>query len=92
MIIKKAKNNEVTFAFTEKPNARKVYIAGDFNDWDDSKRRMVKVKDGSFRARMKLEPGEYEYKYIVDGEWCADPDAPTQRSNPFGTVNSVVQV
>lgn len=92
MVIKKSKSNEVTFAFTENPNAKKVFIAGDFNGWDVRSRRMVKVKDGSFRARIKLEPGEYEYKYIVDGQWHADADANVQRSNPFGTVNSVVRV
>ncbi|MCF7853594.1 MAG: isoamylase early set domain-containing protein [Candidatus Pacebacteria bacterium] len=93
MVIQKKKDtNEITFACTQRPEARKVYLAGDFNGWDPTARRMVKVRDGSFRAKMNLAPGEHEYKFVVDGEWMVDSEAPAQRLNPFGTANSVVRV
>ena len=94
MVIRRTKksNGEITFACTQRPDAKRVYLAGDFNGWDPAARRMVRVKDGSFRAKMQLAPGEYEYKFVVDGEWIVDSEAPAQRINAFGTANSVVSI
>ena len=73
------------------PDAREVYVAGDFNDWDPRATRMVK-RQGVFRTKLLLASGEYEYKFIIDGEWCSDPKADGQASNAFGTTNSVIRV
>ena len=37
---------------------------------------------------MMLEPGTYEYRFLVDGEWQTDPDAEVV-SNPYSTQNCV---
>jgi 1,4-alpha-glucan branching enzyme len=92
MVIKKANDKKITFAYSANPNAKKVYLVGDFNQWDATARRMVKTRDGSFRAKLELAPGEYEYKFVVDGQWINDPDGTAQRANPFGSVNSVATV
>jgi 1,4-alpha-glucan branching enzyme len=92
LVIHGKKNGEVTFVFTLIPDAKKVYLAGTFNDWDPTARRMVKTKDGSFRAKMVLPTGEYEYKFIADGVWLNDPDAEHQVMNPFGTLNSLIRI
>ncbi len=92
MSVIKSKNG-VTFVYVAGPEgAKQVYLAGDFNDWAPDKRRMRKMGDGTFRARLRLPPGEYEYKFVVDGEWLNDPEAEAQRPNGFGDVNSVVSV
>jgi len=86
------KTGQVTFVCTVAPQAKKVFLVGDFNAWDVAARKMVKAKDGSFRAKLDLEPGRYEYKFVIDGEWVGDPDAEVQTLNPFGSCNSVVMV
>ena len=74
------------------PNARSVSVIGDFNQWNPQVNRMTKAKDGSFRARMKLPPGEFQYKFVVDGMWFSDPAAQAQVINQHGSLNSVIQV
>lgn len=91
MIVKGSKRGEVTFVLNQMPTAKKVYLAGTFNQWDPVEKKMSKSKDGSFRAKMKLTPGKYEYKFIVDGDWVDDPEA-DKSVNEFGTTNSVVEI
>ena len=43
-------------------------------------------------SRCALQPGEYEYKFVVDGQWVADPDNPRQKADPFGGFNSLVAI
>jgi hypothetical protein len=44
------------------------------------------------RADLTLAPGRYEYRFIVDGEWMADPLAKDFVPNPFGGQNSLLEV
>jgi 1,4-alpha-glucan branching enzyme len=90
-VYKESKNGNVTFVF-DKENAKSVFVAGDFNNWDSKAKKMTKAKDGSFRARLSLTPGQYQYKFIVDGKWVVDDDAERKVQNQFGTVNSVVEI
>ncbi len=92
MSIIRNKSGEITFVCPASSGARKVFLAGDFNEWAPAARRMVRVKDGSFRARLRLPPGRYEYRFVVDGEWTTDPGAEALAPNGFGGYNSVVQV
>jgi 1,4-alpha-glucan branching enzyme len=92
MVIPGRKNGEVTFVCRMDPEPGKVYLVGDFNRWDPTKKRMVRARDGSFRARLTLPPGRYEYKFVVDGVWVEDPSAPRCVENRHGTFNSVAEV
>jgi hypothetical protein len=47
-------------------------------------------RNGSFRKRMELPHGDFQYKFIVEGRWQPDPEAPKQVPNDMGSVNSVV--
>lgn len=58
------------------PQAKSVYLAGDFNNWSTTSHSMRREDDGTFWIVMRLSPGKYEYKFIVDGQWTADPDNP----------------
>lgn len=58
------------------PQAKVVYLAGDFNNWSTTANPMRRESDGTFWLVMKLPPGKYEYKFVVDGQYTADPDNP----------------
>lgn len=68
-----------------------VYLAGDFNEWNPKAKKMT-FKAGVYSASVKLVPGEYQYKFIVDGIWCADPENTNSVPNDQGTFNSVITV
>lgn len=51
--------------------ARRVMLAGSFNNWTTLGAPMTKTDTGWIRD-VKLEPGVYEYKFIVDGNWTRD--------------------
>jgi 1,4-alpha-glucan branching enzyme len=70
--------------------AKDVQLVGDFTKWEESPIVMDRMKPRSrtFAATVRLDPGTYEYKFIVDGEWMEDPKAESV-PNGFGTRNSV---
>ena len=70
-----------------------VYLAGVFNQWSLTAKKMAyKAKSGLYAATIKLAPGSYEYKFVVDGVWCADPENANAVANDQGTFNSVIVV
>jgi hypothetical protein len=56
-------------------NAENVFLAGSFNGWNGNDVRMEKTSDG-WKAKYYIAPGNYEYKFIVDGNWIPDPNNP----------------
>ena len=89
-----AKPASKTVTFTVHADKGKaVYLAGEFNKWDPAAKKMAyKAKDGIYTATIKLVPGEYQYKFVIDGTWCADPENANSVQNDQGTFNSVVVV
>lgn len=71
------------------PNAKQVYLVGDFNNWDVTATPMKRDEKGTFYVIVELSPGRHEYKFYVDGQWIADPYNPIT-VGPYG--NSVIQV
>ena len=84
-------NRRVTFSLSA-TEAGEVFVAGDFNGWDPRKSPMKKTGNGKWQKVMMLPPGEYGYKFVVDGKWLTDPQNRELRPNPFGTFNSVLTV
>ena len=74
------------------PDARSVYVAGSFNDWDPSARALKCDKKGVWRTWMNLPPGRYEYRFVVNGKWQEDPSCEERARNEFGTFNSTFKV
>ncbi len=85
------KAKETTFKLYA-PNAKKVSVAGTFNNWDIKKLTAKKDTKGNWNIAVSLKPGRYEYKFIVDGSWITDPGNTNTVGNALGTVNSVVDV
>ena len=83
-------NGKVVFRY-ENPNAEEVYIAGEFNNWNKNTTPMKKSA-GLFIAELDLAPGKYLYKFVVDGNWIADPYNPNTTPDGYGGINSVVTV
>lgn len=67
-------------------------MAGTFNDWRPGVTPTVSLGDGRCVKALVLRPGVYEYRLMVDGEWMPDPRASETAPNPFGEMNSVLEV
>lgn len=87
---KTAKARDMVFTF-HSPTAKRVSVAGDFNNWDTGSLTARKDLKGNWSVRVNLVPGRHEYKFFVDGTWINDPVAATV-SNSYGSQNSVVEV
>jgi alpha-amylase/alpha-mannosidase (GH57 family) len=75
-----------TFSASE---AEVVHLAGDFNNWDPLNGPMEKVTDSLWTITVRLEPGHYQYRFVVDGQWMYDPMNPATMLNPYGEPHSV---
>ncbi len=80
----------ILFEYTD-PGASSVALAGDFNDWSTTDTPMSDPeKDGIWSVVVKLKPGSYQYKFVVNGgTWMADPENP-RTAGDYG--NSVIDI
>ena len=85
---------EKSVTFTVRAEAGKtVYLAGCFNKWNPTGKQMLDKKNaGVYSTTIKLAPGTYQYKFVIDGTWCADPECADFVQNDHGTLNSVITV
>ena len=67
----------VNFKLDGYTNARSVFLAGDFNDWQTNAIRLNKTADG-WSTALVLASGNYNYTFIVDGKSIPDPANPYQ--------------
>lgn len=82
----------VTFAL-DAPNASSVRLTGEFTNWSHEGLRMLRdEKDGVWKITVNLDPGDYEYRFIVDGVWITDPNNVDSVLNEFGQENSLLIV
>ena len=77
-VAKKPAAKSVTFT-VHADKGRAVYLAGE-------------LKAGVYSATLKLAAGTYQYKFVIDGTWCADPENTNSLPNDQGTFNSVITV
>jgi len=87
----KLKINESIFT-VEAPEAKEVHLVGDFNGWKLGDDTTMELDNGKWKKRMNLNPGQYHYRFVVDGEWIEDPNNPTKAKNPFGQMNSLIEI
>jgi peroxiredoxin len=85
---------DVTFRYRPDESAGQVdavYLAGSFNDWKDRGHAMdAPGADGYYHTTLRLKPGQYEYKFVLNGNnWQPDPENP-DLNGPFS--NSFVRV
>jgi len=72
-------------------SAKEVRLAGEFNDWDPFGYSLSHTGN-EWHVSMRLKPGKYLYKFLVDGQWIRDPGNRQWEQNDFGTGNSVLWI
>lgn len=77
----------------EAPQAKVVRVTGEFTNWSREGLAMDKdPADGVWKVVLDITPGEYEYRFIVDGVWIRDPNNKDYVRNEFGQENSLLIV
>lgn len=71
-------------------DAQNVYLAGNFNKWQNGKIAMKKTASG-WALPVVLAAGNYDYRFIVDGSWMPDP-ANQNQVREGGIMNSFIAV
>jgi hypothetical protein len=80
-----------TFRLKNYADAKKVFIAGDFNNWSPNAFPMTK-KNGEWELDLHLSKGKHLYKFVVDDNWIIDPGNPLWEQNEFNTGNSLLWI
>jgi hypothetical protein len=82
----------ITFELPACVWADRIFLVGDFNQWDQKATPMGQDRDGVWRAVLDLEHGKQcEFRYLIDGQWRTDYHADGATGNGYGTENSVVR-
>lgn len=87
----KPKRRRVSFSI-DAPDAQVVCLAGTFNDWNPTAHRMKRTGAKLWQRTILLIPGEYEYKFVIDGRWHNDPANPNTVNDQQNGVNNVIIV
>lgn len=71
--------------------ADRIFLVGDFNDWNSNVTPFVQGRDGVWRASVDLLAGRsYQFRYLVDGAWQTDYHADGWVDNEYGSQNSIL--
>ncbi len=81
----------VTFVCKGHTNAKRVYLAGSFNEWNKNQFLMTKASDGWY-LQMYLTDGTHTYKYVVDGNWYNEENKKDKLPDGTGGYNSVIRI
>ncbi len=81
----------VEFVFPD-PHAKEVFVAGDFNAWRLGDEAKLEKKNGVWVKTINLPPGRYRYRFVVDGKWVDDPNNPLKEKNPYGELDSLLNI
>ena len=74
-------------------DAKQVRVTGEFTNW--SREGLLMRRDPAdrfWKVTVDIPPGEYEYRFIVDGVWIRDPNNRDYTRNEFGQENSLLIV
>lgn len=82
---------EVRLFLNTHRNARKVAVAGTFNNWQ-SDLDYLEWADDRWEIKLELPSGKHHYKFVVDNSWITDPSNPIQEYDTRGNINSVIVV
>jgi 1,4-alpha-glucan branching enzyme len=76
--------------FCHAPDAGRVSLVGDFNDWQPDATLMRRMPDGNWMAALELPHGYHQYLFLVDGKPMLDPRASgkarNQRNEPVSLI------
>jgi cyclomaltodextrinase len=92
LVVRSVNRPKVSFKFRPTGAATAVSVVGAFNGWAAGRNPLEKQSDGSFTATLSLDAGTYDYKFVVDGKWIADPGNPAKKPDGFEGFNSILTV
>ena len=73
--------------------ADNLAIAASFNNWSPTSHPFTANRElGVWELCVKLPPGTFTYRLVIDGQWCTDPSNDATLPNPFGETNSAFTV
>ncbi|KAG8390544.1 hypothetical protein BUALT_Bualt01G0094500 [Buddleja alternifolia] len=84
------KNKAVMLAW--RGDCTTVEISGLDVGWGQSIPLTYDGEQGLWILHRELPEGQYEYKYVVDGEWMCNKDEPITSANKDGHVNNYIKV
>jgi len=83
----------ITFRLKFDQPAARIYVMGNFNDWNRSSLPMSdEDQDGIFKRTVLLDDGIYEYQFVTPNGEIFDPQNPVKVDNGFGYFNSLIEV
>ena len=85
------KLSEVAFSLFA-PEAKEVYVLGDFNNWKLDGQSRMEQDNGTWKKRLGLTSGKYHYRFVIDGKWTEDANNPTKEINPYGSMDSLIEI
>ncbi len=74
------------------PEAKDVFVAGDFNNWQLDNSARMEQDNGVWKKRLSLNGGRYHYRFVIDGKWTEDASNPLNEVNPYGSIDSLIEV
>ena len=74
------------------PDAKEVFLAGEFNNWKLDENSRMEQNNGCWTKSISLDTGKYRYRFVIDGNWSEDPNNPLKQVNPYGTMDSLLEV
>jgi hypothetical protein len=76
------------------PDARRVAVAGDFNQWDIDATPLTRdERSRRWSVTLALREGEHRYAFVVDGtRWVADPHALRSAQGDDGRIYSLLNL
>lgn len=83
------RNHVARFFIPGQRQAKRIYLSGSFNNWTTTQLPLQK-NDSGWSVSVKLPPGKYQYKYIIDGHWIQDPNNNLGENDYQGGKNSVL--
>jgi chromosome partitioning protein len=69
-----------------------IQLAGDFNNWEPDQNVATRRTGDAVEKTLKLQPGVYQYRLVVDGQWQDDASNPERMQNLMGGYNSILRV
>ena len=90
--VKGSNKIKVTFIVPNDPDQGRVFVVGDFNDWQVGADLLIKRSNDTRSVSVVLEPGQrYAFRYCTeDGAWFNDDGADAYEANDLGADNCIV--
>jgi len=85
------RDGHVTFRIRAE-GAAALSVVGDFNGWDDERHAMQETGNGWWEITVRIDPGHYQYGYVIDGRHVPPPMAEIAVDDGFGGRNGLLVI